>query len=255
MTTAARRFEGSVAVVTGAGSGLGTAAAERLAAEGATVALLDRDLRAVAELADELPHATAHEVDVTDAAAVDAVIDTVAARHGRIDALVNNAGVVGPQVPVHETTDAIWSTVMRVNADGAFHVLRATLRAMVAGEGGAVVNMASSSGLSGKPNMAPYSFSKAGIVGLTRSAAIEYAARGVRVNAVAPTAVRTPLVEQHIQNAPDPSAMERLVTSQTPIPGLPTPADVAGVVAFLLSAEAAWITGLTVPVDGGYHAT
>ena len=75
------------------------------------------------------------------------------------------------------------------------------------------------------------------------------------VNAVAPTAVRTPLVEQHIQNAPDPSAMERLVTSQTPIPGLPTPADVAGVVAFLLSAEAAWITGLTVPVDGGYHAT
>ncbi|MCE3552374.1 SDR family oxidoreductase [Pseudonocardia sp. RS11V-5] len=255
MTTVARRFEGSVAVVTGAGSGLGTAAAERLAAEGATVALLDRDLRAVAELADELPHATAHEVDVTDAAAVDTVIDTVAARHGRIDALVNNAGVVGPQVPVHETTDAIWSTVMRVNADGAFHVLRATLRAMVAGEGGAVVNMASSSGLSGKPNMAPYSFSKAGIVGLTRSAAIEYAARGVRVNAVAPTAVRTPLVEQHIQNAPDPSAMERRVTSQTPIPGLPTPADVAAVVAFLLSAEAAWITGLTVPVDGGYHAT
>ncbi|MFC5950720.1 SDR family NAD(P)-dependent oxidoreductase [Pseudonocardia lutea] len=255
MTTAARRFKGSVAVVTGAGSGLGAAAAERLAAEGATVALLDRDLRAVAELADELPHATAHEVDVTDAAAVDTVIDTVAARHGRIDALVNNAGVVGPQVPVHETTDAIWSTVMRVNADGAFHVLRATLRAMVAGEGGAVVNMASSSGLSGKPNMAPYSFSKAGIVGLTRSAAIEYAARGVRVNAVAPTAVRTPLVEQHIQNAPDPSAMKRGVTSQTPIPGLPTPADVAGVVAFLLSAEAAWITGLTVPVDGGYHAT
>jgi NAD(P)-dependent dehydrogenase (short-subunit alcohol dehydrogenase family) len=249
------RLAGQVAVVTGAASGLGLAAARRLADEGAVVQLLDRDADAVREAAAALPGCTAHEVDVTDARAVSATFDRIVATCGRVDALVNNAGVVGAQVPIHLTRDATWTSVMRVNADGAFFVLRAALGVMVAAGRGAVVNMSSSSGLSGKPNLAPYGFSKAGIVGLTRTAAVEYAAHGIRVNAVAPSAVRTPLVEAHIRAAPDPAATERLMESQSPLPGMGTPEDVAAVIAFLLSDDAARITGLTVPVDGGYHAT
>ncbi|WP_018332286.1 SDR family NAD(P)-dependent oxidoreductase [Actinomycetospora chiangmaiensis] len=249
------RFGGRVAVVTGAGSGLGRAAARRLADEGAEVLLLDRDAVAAHDAAAELPGATAYELDVTDARAVSTTFDHLAARHGTLDALVNNAGVVGEQLPIHLTPDATWTAVMRVNADGAFFVLRAALGVMVAAGRGAVVNMSSSSGLSGKPNLAPYGFSKAGIVGLTRTAAVEYAAHGIRVNAVAPSAVRTPLVEAHIRAAPDPAAMEQRMESQSPLPGMGTPEDVAAVIAFLLSDDAARITGLTVPVDGGYHAT
>ncbi|MDL5156081.1 SDR family NAD(P)-dependent oxidoreductase [Actinomycetospora termitidis] len=253
--TAGGRFGGRVAVVTGAGSGLGRAAARRLVDEGAEVLLLDRDVASVQEAASELAGASAYELDVSDARAVAATFDAIVERYGRIDALVNNAGVVGEQRPVHRTTDEMWSSVMRVNADGAFYVLRAALGVMVAAGSGSVVNMSSSSGLSGKPHLAPYGFSKAGIVGLTRTAAVEYAAANIRVNAVAPSAVRTPLVEAHIRAAPDPDAMERQMESQSPMPGMGTPEDVAAVIAFLLSDDAARITGLTVPVDGGYHAT
>jgi NAD(P)-dependent dehydrogenase (short-subunit alcohol dehydrogenase family) len=174
--------------------------------------------------------------------------------YGYIDVLFNNAGVVGPQMPLHETTDQAWRQVMAVNADGAFHVLREGLKAMVEGRGGAIVNTSSSTGLAGKPNMTPYSFSKAGLVGLTRAAAIEYAEQGIRVNAIAPTAVMTDLVAGHIARAPDPEAMRRLLESQTPMPGMPTPEDVAAVVAFLASDDARWITGHTLPIDGGFHA-
>jgi NAD(P)-dependent dehydrogenase (short-subunit alcohol dehydrogenase family) len=168
--------------------------------------------------------------------------------------IFNNAGIVGPQTPLHETTDEAWRQVMGVNADGAFHVLRRGLQAMLGGRGGAIVNTSSSTGLVGKPNMTPYSFSKAGLVGMTRAAAIEYADRGIRVNAIAPTAVMTALVAGHIARAPDPEAMRRLLETQTPIPGMPTPEDVAAVVAFLASDDARWITGHTLPIDGGFHA-
>ncbi len=205
-------------------------------------------------LAATLPDATAVEVDTSDAEAVDRAFELALETYGHIDVLFNNAGIVGPQMPLHETTDQAWRQVMAVNSDGAFHVLRRGIRAMLAGRGGAIVNTSSSTGLAGKPNMAPYSFSKAGLVGLTRAAAIEYAERGIRVNAVAPTAVMTELVAGHIARAPDPDAMRRLLESQTPIPGMPTPEDVAAVVAFLASDDARWITGHTLPIDGGFHA-
>ena len=249
-----QRFVGRVAFVTGGASGLGRAAAERFAREGARVVVADIERGGAEALAATLPDAAAVEVDTSDAEAVDRAFESALETYGHIDVLFNNAGIVGPQMPLHETTDQAWRQVMAVNSDGAFHVLRLGIRAMLAGRGGAIVNTSSSTGLAGKPNMAPYSFSKAGLVGLTRAAAIEYAEHGIRVNAVAPTAVMTELVAGHIARAPDPDAMRRLLESQTPIPGMPTPEDVAAVVAFLASDDARWITGHTLPIDGGFHA-
>jgi NAD(P)-dependent dehydrogenase (short-subunit alcohol dehydrogenase family) len=249
-----RRFAGRVAFVTGGASGLGRAAAKRFAREGAQVVVADIDPDGAEAVAAGLPEATAVAVDTSDPDAVEAAFATALGTYGTVDVIFNNAGIVGPQMPLHETTDVAWRQVMAVNSDGAFHVLRRGIRAMLDGRGGAIVNTSSSTGLGGKPNMTPYSFSKAGLVGLTRAAAIEYAEHGIRVNAVAPTAVMTDMVAGHIARAPDPDAMRRLLESQTPIPGMPTPEDVAAVVAFLASDDARWITGHTLPIDGGFHA-
>lgn len=250
----ARRFVGKVAFVTGGASGLGRAAVERFAQEGATVVVADIDREGAEAVASGLPDALAVHVDTADAASVDRSFAEALAAFGTLDVLFNNAGIVGAQTPLHETTDDTWRRVMTVNADGAFHVLRRGLATMLRGRGGAIVNAASSTGLAGKPNLTPYTFSKAGLIGLTRAAAIEYATRGIRVNAVAPTAVMTDLLASHIARAPDPEAMRRLLESQTPMPGLPVPEDVAAAVAFLASDDARWITGHTLPIDGGFHA-
>jgi len=250
----ARRFEGKVAVVTGGGAGLGRAAAARFAREGAAVAVLDIDLMAAHETAASLPAAIAIELDTREPVAVERAFALAAQALGPVEVIFNNAGIVGPQTPLHETTDETWRAVMAVNADGAFHVLRTGLGALVRERGGAIVNASSSTGLAGKPNLSPYTFSKAGIVGITRAAAVEYASHGIRVNAIAPTAVMTEMVRGHIERAPDPEATRRLLESQTPIPGMPTPDDVAAVVAFLASDDARWITGHTLPIDGGFHA-
>ncbi len=249
-----RRFEGKVAFVTGGASGLGRATAQRFALEGARVVVADLDRSGAQAVVATLPDALAVHVDTADSAAVDRAFDAALEAYGQINVIFNNAGIVGQQTPLHETTDESWRDVMGVNATGAFYVLRRGVKAMLAGGGGAIVNTSSSTGLAGKPNMTPYTFSKAGLVGLTRAAAIEYAALGIRVNAVAPTAVMTDLVAGHIARAPDPEAMRRLLETQTPIPGMPRPEDVAAVVAFLASDDARWITGHTLPIDGGFHA-
>lgn len=249
-----RRFAGRVALVTGGASGLGRAVAVRLAAEGARVIVADLDAGGAAAVAGGLPDAVPLTVDTADPSSVDRAFDEAGRACGRVDVVVNNAGIVGPQLPLHETDDQSWRRVMAVNADGAFYVLRRGIAALLEAGGGAVVNMASSTALGGKPNLTPYTFSKAGLAGITRSAAIEYADRGIRVNAVAPTAVMTELVASHIASAADPEAMRALIEAQTPTPGLPFPEDVAAAVAFLASDDARWITGHTLPVDGGYHA-
>jgi NAD(P)-dependent dehydrogenase (short-subunit alcohol dehydrogenase family) len=248
------RFAGKVAFVTGGGSGLGEAAAQRLAAEGAQVVVADIDEAAARRVADGLPGALAVGVDVSDAASVRAAVDLTVEQAGRLDVVFNNAGIPGAQQPLHEMDVENWDRVRAVDGDGIFYVLKYAIAALLRSGGGSIVNTSSTAGLTGQVNISPYTFAKAGIVGLTRSAAVEYAALGIRVNAIAPTVVWTPLVENFANSAPDPAAMREAMQNYNPVPGIPTAQDVAAAVAFLLADDARWITGHTLPIDGGYCA-
>jgi NAD(P)-dependent dehydrogenase (short-subunit alcohol dehydrogenase family) len=249
-----RRFEDKVAFITGGASGLGEAAARRLADEGARVVIADRNVDAADRVAASLPDALTVAVDTSDSAAVQQAIAAAVDHYGRIDVIFNNAGITGEQQPLHETTEENWRNVVQVDGDGAFFVLKHGIAAMLETGGGAIVNMSSTVGLTAQPNISGYTFAKAGVVALTRSAAIEYADRGIRVNAVAPTTVMTPLVKDFIASAEDPEAMFEMLNNFNPMPGFPEVEDVAAVVAFLASDDARWVTGHTVPVDGGYVA-
>lgn len=248
------RFENTVLFATGGASGLGAATARRFADEGANVVLGDINSAAANDLAASLPDAIAVPVDAADAASVEQAIAAAVGHYGRIDVIFNNAGIEGRQQPLHEMTIDNWQQVTAVNGDGVFYVLKYGIDAMLKTGGGVVINTTSTAGLIGQENISPYTFTKAGIVGLTRAAAVEYAARGIRVNAVAPTVAMTRLVRRFIDGAADPVEMRERLESFNPIPGIPEPADVAGVVAFLASDDARWITGVTLPIDGGYTA-
>jgi NAD(P)-dependent dehydrogenase (short-subunit alcohol dehydrogenase family) len=248
------RFTGKVAFVTGGASGLGAAAAARFASEGARVAVADIDEDGARRVADGLPDGFAVPVDTADPASVQAAVRRTADHYGRIDVVFNNAGIAGAQLPLHEVPVDDWLKVRGIDGDGVFYVMKYCIAEMLQTGGGSIVNTSSTAGLTGQNNISPYTFAKAGVIGLTRSAAIEYAARNIRVNAVAPTVVWTPLVERFAQTAPDPAAMRAAMENYNPMPGIPLAEDVAAVVAFLASDEARWITGHTVPIDGGYCA-
>ena len=246
---------GRVAVVTGAARGIGWATVEALAAAGAWPVLIDRDADALRAASERLQQRDiAHEIcalDITDEAAVDAAFADIAARHGRLDILVNNAGIA-LRKPSLELSLAEWQAVIDVNLTGTFLCARAAARPMLAAGRGAIVNMASIMGLSGGglyPNIS-YQSTKGAIVNMTRALAVEWAAKGVRVNAVAPTWVRTELTRGLLQV---PTVLDRML-ALTPMRRLAEPEDVAAAVVFLASDRAAMITGHTLPVDGGFLA-
>lgn len=251
-TLAARyALAGKVAAITGGADGIGKAAAELLAATGAKVAILDRDLDKAASLAAQLgPEAIAIAADVADEAQIEAAFAQVVERFGRLDILVNNAGMA-VRAAATEISLADWNRVVAVNLTGMFLCARIAARQMKANGGGSIVSTASIMGLSGGiyPNVA-YQTTKGGVVNMTRALALEWVADNIRVNAVAPTFVRTGFIKA----VTDDPVRHAAVLDATPMHRLAEPAEVADAIAFLASSSASMITGVTLPVDGGFLA-
>jgi NAD(P)-dependent dehydrogenase (short-subunit alcohol dehydrogenase family) len=244
---------GKAALVTGAAGGIGRGVALELAREGASV--LVSDLAAakvggeetVGLIEAEGGRAAFTACDVTSADDCAALVDTVLARFGTLDCAVNNAGIAVHK-PLAEVTEEEYDRVLAVNLKGVFLGMRAQIPAMVQGGGGAIVNIASVAGLMAVPLISPYTASKHGIIGLTRNAAVEYGAAGVRVNAVCPNAIRTPLMD-----ASPPEFVAELIRPQA-IQRVGEPEEVGFAVAYLCSDRAAFVTGVALPVDGGFAA-
>ncbi|MBX6388356.1 MAG: SDR family oxidoreductase [Frankia sp.] len=242
-----------VALVTGAGGGIGAACARRLAAAGATVVVTDVDEASAKNVAAELEQsgarALALPLDVTDPqAAVDAVAETVRT-FGRLDLALNNAGISLPRQALDAVPVELWQRVVETNLSGVFYCMRAEIPAMLEAGGGSIVNMASVLGVVGFGELSPYVAAKHGVIGLTKTAAIEYASRGIRVNAVAPSFADTQMLTVGIT-----PRKARAAALLAPMARLVTPDEVAEVTVFLLSARASAVTGSVHLIDCGYAA-
>jgi len=251
------RLKDKIAIVTGAGRGIGKAIAEAFAREGATVIIAERDAETGVATAKGIGGAARYiATDVTDEASVDALRDTVLAGYGRIDVLVNNAGINVFHDPL-ETSDAEWARCMSVDLEGVWRMCRAALPAMRAQKAGAIVNIASSHAFTIIPGTFPYPVAKHGLLGLTRSLGIEYAADNVRVNAISPGYIETQLALDYWNGFPDPAAERQRTYDLHPPKRIGRPEEVAMTAVFLASDEAPFINAANIVIDGGrsvlYH--
>ncbi|HEX5505684.1 MAG TPA: glucose 1-dehydrogenase [Thermomicrobiales bacterium] len=249
-----RRLAGRRAIVTGAGSGIGRAIAARYVAEGARVVVADVDEAAAATVAAELgAGATARRVDVTSATEVRAAVEWAVATWGGLDVMVNNAGV-GVAATTPETTEEDWQRVVDVCLKGTFLGMKYAIPALRAAGGGAIVNMASVAALVGVADRAAYCAAKGGVVALTRAAAVDHVAEGVRINCIAPGTVDTPWVRRITAGYPDPEAARAAMRARQPHGRLVTPEEIAAMAAYLASDEAGSVVGAVMIVDGGMTA-
>ncbi len=244
------RFDGKTAVVTGAATGIGYAIAEALAESGATVIVADIDLTGASEAARSIGQgALAVKVDVTNHQDVEAMVAFAMEATGRLDMLVNNAGIAGPMEPIGTYAIEEWHKVIDVNLHGVFYGMRYAIPVMKETGGGAIVNMASILGSVGFVDASAYVASKHAVVGVTKAAALEHAADGIRVNCVGPGFISTELVK----SALDEATRDELAGAHA-LNRMGEPAEVASLVVYLLSDQAAFITGSYHVVDGGYTA-
>jgi NAD(P)-dependent dehydrogenase (short-subunit alcohol dehydrogenase family) len=254
-----RRFEGKVALVTGGASGIGLATAGRLLEEGAAVAVADLDGEAAEAAAAALrgrglEAAEAARCDVTRADHVRVLVADLVARHGRLDVLFNNAGIFEPG-EVHEVDEEAWDRQLNVNLRSVYLVSHHVVPVMLQQGSGAIVNNASVAALVGDHNGAAYCASKGGVGQLTRAMALDYAARGIRVNAICCGEIDTPLFEREsYQIGMTPDSYREVLDEAHPIGRIGLPSEAAAAVAFLASDDASFVTGVLLPVDGGYSA-
>lgn len=247
------RLKDKIAIITGAASGIGKACAERFAEEGATVVIADINAEKGEQVAQEI-NGLFVETDVTQPTSVEALIKKTKAEYSRIDILVNNAGIDGLQSPVDTSSLENWRNVLSVNLDGVYYGMKYALAVMKEQKSGVILNMSSSAALNAFENIPSYSAAKAGVIQLSKAAAVEYAAHGIRVNAICPSVVDTPLVRHFISLSPQPEQMLATFENLNPIKGMVTLKAVADATLFLASDEAAYITAIALPVDGGYTA-
>src|SRR6267143_2238782 len=243
------RFENQVAIVTGAGRGIGHAIAVRLASEGARVAAVSRTEANAQKIADEINgsragSARAYSIDVADHAAVQKIGEQILHDFGRVDILVNNAGVKRDTLNMRMTPED-WDIVLNTNLKGAFNFVQAVQRTMVKQRSGRIINISSVIGLIGNAGQTNYSASKAGLIGFTKSLARELAGRNITVNAIAPGYVATDMTKSL------PEEIQKSLQERIPLKRVATGEDIAGAVAFLASADASYITGQVLCVDGG----
>ena len=254
------RLQGRVSIVTGAGSGIGAATAARFGEEGAAVVCVDLNGDAAEQTAVAIAglggRALAAAADVTSSPALEEVTDLALSRFGDIDVCFANAGIAGPGSAA-DVDDATWAAVIDVNLTGVWRTARAVLPAMLERGRGSIINQASTGGLVGVPGVAAYAAAKGGVIALTRQMAVDYGPRGIRVNAIAPGTVPTPLLRASnaaggglMTSAQDPEGIAR----RFPLGRIGTPEDIASAATYLACDDSAWVTGTVLVVDGGMTA-
>lgn len=246
-------FAGKVALVTGAAGGIGSATARKFAAGGAQVVVADIDEGGAHAIAEKIRatggDATAVAVDVADSASVQAMVAFTVATYGGLDIAHNNAGIVGAGANIADMPDQTWQRGIDVMLSGVFYGIKHEVPAMLARGGGAIVNTSSGAGLIGFPGMANYVAAKHGVIGLTKTAALEYIGQGIRINAICPGTARSRMVDEWMQGSAEAEAQ---VAALHPIGRIADADEIAEAVLWLASPAASFVVGIAMPVDGGY---